>query len=104
MTTFLMDEDEPGLGPRPDLVELVKSQWVDLPLCKFENKIMDMRRWCETNIGLKRTDHPIFEAEDGWLRPIPGNWSTAIRDYDIIHYSFWFRDDRDRVQFILTWL
>jgi len=87
------------------LIKYVKSQSVNFD--RRKNDILAAKKWCLENVGEQRSQHPIWEAAEGWLDFFEGDW--AVDSYYYLEpnqnniASFWFSRTEDRVQFQLIW-
>lgn len=76
---------------RPDLVDWVRRHSVTVS----GDQLGEMQDWCSKNVGEDRGAHPIWEAHEGWIDYMEGDWAL---DGD----SFWFHRKTDMMKFMLT--
>ena len=86
-------------SPRQDLIDWVNSHCVLVEEDRFE-QLPHMHTWCEHMVGEQRLHHPIWEAMQGWIDYVEGDWAcTGWRN----RVSFWFARKSDAMAFELAW-
>ena len=88
------------------LVAAIKNQCVIVTRDKMSDILrLDseqcIKTWCIKTFGEPRQCHPMYEAEEGWIDYIEGDWASDTIDDG---YSYWFARKQDRALFKLTWL
>lgn len=84
------------------LIKTIKSQCVTLPR-GHEFDLKELTEWCNTHIGEKRSYHPIYEAEQGWIDYFEGDWAYTFYIEEEVHL-FWIMLKEKRTAFAMRWL
>jgi len=66
------------------------------------SKLDEIVRWCTTNFGPERCQHPLIEAEEGQLDYYDGEWAFTTHSTQD-GWLFWFGTKGSRALFLLTW-
>lgn len=88
------------------LVRYVKSQEVVIPSIS----LIEISEWLTINVGEKRMDHPLGEAECGWIEHFKGEWAVRYitdedKEYDknVPKIAVWFYSLEKAALFKLFW-
>jgi hypothetical protein len=87
------------------LIKLVTDNCVVIDLFSVNNDAGLHKEWCEERFGPRRPHHPIYEAYNGWLDYFTGAWAYTYGPpgYDASKWVFWFENEKDMVEFKLSW-
>jgi hypothetical protein len=87
-------------SPNLPLLNHVKSQCVFIDRDANHEKISQMKKWCEENIGEVRPHHPLDEAVQGWQDYFDEEWCFFSRFFSD-YFVFWIYNKEKRMQFAL---
>jgi len=65
-------------------------------------RILDMKRWCETHLGPRREQCPGLHMSGGWVHSPPDD-GWAVIQYTTRRSIFYFFDETTRTAFELAW-
>lgn len=93
---------------RPDLIEWVNRNSIIVDAQPIQ--LLEMKNWCDENIGEMRPCHPLREAQLGWVDFFDGEWCymrvdpQEYQEYpkcSEYKFNFWFRNASDKTRFTL---
>ena len=82
------------------LLRYVLTNSFQVPETWDDAKIKTAKVWCQNRFGEERDGNIMWEATEGWMDYIDGDWNFV---WNLGYCLFWFSSKGRLTQFTLTW-